>query len=68
MPWLVLLLTIDSLAIVEMKTLLKEVYIRYSTRVAEGKTFDMSIDDQMIASRPRDQTCPLVFEERNPLS
>jgi cytochrome P450 len=51
-----------NLALVEMKTLLKEVYSRYSTRVAEEMRGDMTIDDQIIASRPKDQTCLLVFE------
>lgn len=48
-----------------MKTLLREIYGRYTTKVADEMKGDMSIDDQIIASRPKDQTCLLVFEERN---
>jgi len=50
------------LALVEMKTLLREVYGRYVTSVAPEMRGDMSIDDQIIASRPKDQTCLLRFE------
>lgn len=46
-----------------MKTLLREVYGRFATTVAPQMKGDMSIDDQVIASRPKDQTCLLVFEE-----
>jgi len=45
-----------------MKTLLREVYGRYVTSVAPEMRGDMSIDDQIIASRPKDQTCLLRFE------
>lgn len=51
-----------SLALVEMKTLLREIYTRFTTKVAAEMKGDMSIDDQIIASRPKDQTCLLVFE------
>lgn len=51
-----------SLALVEMKTLLREVYGKYLTTVAPEMKGDMSIDDQIIASRPKDQTCLLNFE------
>lgn len=51
-----------SLALVEMKMLLREIYTRFTTKVAAEMKGDMSIDDQIIASRPKDQTCPLVFE------
>ena len=51
-----------NLAMMEMKTLLREVYTRFSTTVAAEMMGDMSIDDQIIASRPKDQTCLLSFE------
>lgn len=51
-----------NLALMEMKTLLKGVYERFRTSVAPEMRGDMSIDDQIIASRPKDQTCLLVFE------
>lgn len=50
-----------SLALVEMKTLLRDIYSRFSTRLAAEMKGDMSIDDQIIASRPKDQTCLLAF-------
>ncbi|EXJ93260.1 hypothetical protein A1O1_01651 [Capronia coronata CBS 617.96] len=50
-----------SLAITEMKTLLRELYLRYTTVVSPDMKGDMSIDDQIIASRPKDQTCLLEF-------
>jgi cytochrome P450 len=53
-----------NLALVEMKVLLREIYGRFTTTVAKEMTADMSIDDQIIASRPRDQTCKLVFVDR----
>ncbi len=57
-----MVLTDCSLALVEMKTLLREIYVRFTTKVAAEMKGDMSIDDQIIASRPRDQTCLLVFD------
>ncbi|KIV90665.1 hypothetical protein PV10_05297 [Exophiala mesophila] len=51
-----------SLALMEMKTLLREVYGRFITKVSPQMKGDMSIDDQIIASRPKDQTCLLEFE------
>jgi hypothetical protein len=50
-----------SLAMVEMKTLLKGIYSSFTTSVAPEMEGDMSIDDQIIASRPKDQTCLLNF-------
>lgn len=50
-----------SLAMVEMKTLLREVYLRFTTRIAPEMKGDMTIDDTIIASRPKDQTCLLTF-------
>lgn len=50
-----------SLALVEMKTLLREVYSRFRTTVAQDMTGSMDIDDQIISARPKDQICKLVF-------
>ncbi|CAL5869093.1 uncharacterized protein PFLUO_LOCUS3321 [Penicillium psychrofluorescens] len=52
-----------NLALVEMKTLLREIYSRFTTKVSVDMTGDMAIDDQIIASRPKDQTCLLSFQE-----
>ncbi|KAH6680345.1 cytochrome P450 [Halenospora varia] len=52
------------LAIAEMKTLLREVYSRFRTRIAPDMTGSMEMSDQIISSRPRDQTCKLIFELR----
>lgn len=54
---------LHSLAIVEMKTLLRDIYLRYRTAPADGLTFDMSMDDQIFTSRPKDQKCILKFIE-----
>ncbi|WKT51096.1 Cytochrome P450 [Fusarium oxysporum f. sp. vasinfectum] len=51
------------LAIVEMKTLLRDIYSRYRTAPADGMTFNMSMDDQIFTSRPKDQKCNLKFVE-----
>ena len=51
-----------SLATAELKCLLRAVYSRFRTGVAEDMTGSMDISDQIISSRPRDQTCRLVFE------
>ena len=56
------LLTLDRLALMEMKYLLKAVYSQFKTKVAQDMTGRMDIADQIISSRPRDQTCKLVFE------
>lgn len=50
-----------SLALVEMKTLLREVYSRFHTTVAPDMAASMEIDDQIISARPKDQTCKLIF-------
>ncbi|KAJ5763579.1 hypothetical protein N7533_002260 [Penicillium manginii] len=50
-----------NLALVEMKTLLREVYSRFETTVAPDMTGSMELDDQIISSRPKGQTCKLVF-------
>lgn len=48
----------------EMRCLMKEVYSRFRTRVAPDMKGDMALSDQIISSRPIDQTCKLVFELR----
>ncbi|KAH8692166.1 putative cytochrome P450 [Talaromyces proteolyticus] len=53
------------LAMVEMKTLLRKIYEQYKTTVASEMNGDMSIHDQIIASRPKDQTCLLVFDREH---
>ncbi|KAL4892493.1 cytochrome P450 [Aspergillus ambiguus] len=53
-----------NLAMVEMKVLLQAVYSRFRTTVASNMDGCMDIDDQIISSRPKDQTCLLNFEER----
>jgi hypothetical protein len=50
-----------SLALVEMKTLLREVYSLYWTTIAPDMTASMVLDDQIISSRPKGQSCKLVF-------
>ena len=51
-----------SLALAEMKILLREVYSHCDTTISEQMDGDMEISDQIISSRPRGQTCKLVFE------
>jgi hypothetical protein len=51
-----------SLAVAEMKILLKEVYSQCSTRISEDMDGDMEMADQIISSRPKGQVCKLVFE------
>lgn len=53
-----------SLATVEMKILLREVYSRYRTTVAADMTGCMDIDDQIISARPKGQACRLTFTAR----
>lgn len=48
----------------EMKILLKDVYARFKTTIAENMISSMELDDQIISSRPVDQCCKLIFEER----
>jgi hypothetical protein len=56
------MLTMGSLAIAEMKCLLKEVYSKFTTRIADDMKGSMGLSDQIISSRPLDQTCKLVFK------
>lgn len=56
------MLTLNSLAMMEMKYLLKGIYSRFRTKVAHDMMGRMEIADQIISSRPRDQICKLVFE------
>ena len=44
-----------------MKILLSEVYSRFRTEIAVDMLGSMEIDDQIISSRPKDQTCKLSF-------
>ena len=50
------------LAMAEMKILLRDVYSQCTTREADDMQGDMEMSDQIISSRPKDQTCKLVFE------
>ncbi|KAJ5921752.1 hypothetical protein N7454_009226 [Penicillium verhagenii] len=54
-------MVICSLALVEMKMLLREVYSRFRTTVSEDMEGCMTLDDQIISARPKSQTCKLVF-------
>ena len=53
----------DSLALLEMKLLLKEVYSTYRTHIAPNMTASMEMDDQTISARPKGQCCLLVFKK-----
>ncbi|KAL1890440.1 hypothetical protein Sste5346_008268 [Sporothrix stenoceras] len=56
------------LAMAEMKLLLRDVYSQFQTVLAETKDgkppADMSMSDQIISSRPKDQSCLLKFIPR----
>ena len=56
-----------SLALFEMKLLLREVYSNFRTRVAPDMNASMEMDDQIATVRPKDQTCLLVFEKADDL-
>ena len=49
---------------VEMKSLLRAVYLQFQTRVASDMKGKMVLSDQIISSRPLDQTCKLVLQPR----
>ena len=52
-----------SLALAEMKLLLREVYSQCSTSVSDVmEDGDMEMEDQIISSRPRAHICKLVFK------
>ena len=53
------------LAMAEMRLLLRDVYSQYQTVIADEMTADMSMADQIISSRPRDQKCILKFIPRD---
>lgn len=53
----------NSLALLEMKTLLREVYSRFKTKLPLDMEEEMEIDDQVIASRPKNFKALLCFEE-----
>lgn len=57
-----LLTCVLSLAMAEMKLLMKEVYSKCRTTVSKDMKGDMSLSDQIISSRPSGQTCLLAFE------
>lgn len=50
-----------SLAVAEMKILMRDIYSTFKTTPAEGMVADMSMDDQIFTSRPKDQKCILKF-------
>ncbi|PSK34958.1 hypothetical protein B9Z65_1541 [Elsinoe australis] len=52
-----------NLALLEMKTLLREVYSRFKTTLPLDMEEEMEIDDQVIASRPKNFKALLCFEE-----
>lgn len=52
----------NSLAMAEMKILLREVYSQCTTGISEDMDGDMEMADQIISSRPRGQTCKLAFQ------
>jgi hypothetical protein len=56
-------LILFSLALVEMKILLREVYSRFTTTVAPDMDGSMKLDDQIISARPKGQTCKLIFTD-----
>ncbi|KAE8451562.1 hypothetical protein EG329_003635 [Mollisiaceae sp. DMI_Dod_QoI] len=56
------------LAMAEMKCLLRAVYSHYKTRISPDMKGAMTLSDQVISSRPLDQTCKLIFEPINPTS
>lgn len=51
-----------SLAMAEMKILLRTVYSQCRTTISTDMKGDMSMADQIISSRPKGQTCLLAFE------
>lgn len=61
-PGLTKVLMAFSLAVIEMKTLLRDVYSSYSTTPHKSmKAEDMVMSDQLISSRPQAQKCLLHF-------
>ena len=52
----------NSLAMAEMKTLLRDVYSQYETEPDESMSSEsMAMDDQLISSRPLGKRCLLKF-------
>jgi len=47
----------------EMKCLVRSVYTRFKTSIADDMVGSMEMDDQIISSRPKGQSCKLIFEE-----
>jgi hypothetical protein len=55
-------LTSHSLALAEMKTLMVDVYSRFTTLPDETMTLDMmDMADQLISAQPRDKKCLMRF-------
>ena len=52
-----------SLATLEMKLLVRDVYSTYRTRLAPDMTASMEPDDQTLATRPKDKKCLITFEK-----
>ena len=52
-----------SLALLEMKLLLRDTYSAYRTRVAPDMTASMELDDLTLSSRPKGMKCLVVFEK-----
>lgn len=52
-----------SLALLEMKTLLRQVYVRFKTTLPPEMELDMEVDDQVVASRPKKFKALLRFQE-----
>lgn len=57
-----LLINPFSLAMAEMKSLVRSVYSRYRTKIAPEMRASMELYDQAISTRPLDQTCLLTVE------
>ena len=47
---------------VEMKSLVRNLYSRYRTKIAPEMRASMELYDQAISTRPIDQTCLLTLE------
>ena len=47
----------------EMKLLLRETYSQYRTTISSQMNSDMTMEDQIIATRPKGQSCKIVFEK-----
>ncbi|PNS19528.1 Isotrichodermin C-15 hydroxylase [Sphaceloma murrayae] len=52
-----------NLALLEMKMLIREVYTRFRTSLPPEMQHEMEVDDQVVASRPKNFKALLTFEE-----